>query len=101
MTDLTPDPHGPVAEPSRVLDGNAAAGPLAEIFVIEPTVVHSTCAHCGTPAALGAHHLFADAPGVVVRCPSCTEVVLRFARVGDGSIALDLRGSALLVFPGG
>lgn len=99
MTDRTPDAPVPDAAASRTLDGNAAAGPLAEIFVIEPTVVRSTCAHCGNPAALGAHHLFADAPGGVVRCPSCTEVVLRFARVGDGRIALDLRGSALLVFP--
>ncbi len=50
---------------SRTLDGNATAGVLAEIFVIEPTVVRSTCAR-GTPAALGAHHLYADGPGGVV-----------------------------------
>jgi len=87
--------------PSRTLDGNAAGGPLAEIFVNEPTVVRSTCAHCGTPAALGAHHLFADGPGAVVRCPTCTQVVLRYARVGGGQLALDLSGSALLLFPAG
>lgn len=95
MTDAVPESESA----SRTLDGNAAAGLLAEIFIIEPTVVRSTCAHCGTPAALGAHHLFADAPGAVVRCPTCTEVVLRFARVSGGDLALDLRGSALLVFP--
>jgi len=93
------DAAAPDAAPSRTLDGNAAAGPLAEIFLTEPTMVRSTCAHCGTPDALGAHHLFADAPGGVVRCPSCGEVVLRFARVAGGRLAIDLRGSALLVFP--
>lgn len=86
------------AIPPRTLDGNAAGGLLTEIFVREPTMARSTCAHCGTPAELGAHHLFGDGPGGVVRCPTCTEVVLRFARVGGGRLALDLSGSALLLF---
>ena len=47
---------------------------------------------------LGAHHLYADAPALVLRCPSCTEVVLRFA-AQKGRLLLDLRGSQLLVVP--
>ena len=47
---------------------------------------------------LGAHHLYADAPALVLRCPSCTEVVLRFA-AQEGRLLLDLRGSQLLVVP--
>jgi hypothetical protein len=47
---------------------------------------------------LGAHHLYADAPALVLRCPSCTGVVLRFA-AQPGRVLLDLRGAQLLVVP--
>jgi hypothetical protein len=47
---------------------------------------------------LGAHHLYADSPALVLRCPSCTEVVLRFA-AQEGRLLLDLRGCQLLVVP--
>ena len=83
---------------ARRLDGNAAAGALAELFAVDPTTARSRCASCGTTSMLGAHHVYADAPAVVLRCPSCTEVVLRFAARPDGTL-LDLRGAALVVFP--
>lgn len=82
----------------RMLDGNAAAGPLAEIFAVELTSATSTCAHCSVASPLGAHHLYADAPGWVLRCPGCTQVVLRLAQT-PGRILLDLRGSQLLEIP--
>ena len=47
---------------------------------------------------LGAHHLYADAPALVLRCPHCTDVVLRYA-VQEGRILLDLRGAQLLAIP--
>ena len=62
------------------------------------TEARSRCASCGTTAMLGAHHLYADAPALVLRCPSCTEVVLRFA-TQQGRLLLDLRGAQLLVVP--
>lgn len=83
---------------ARRLDGNAAAGALAALFAVDLTVARSRCAACGTAAMLGAHHLYADAPALVLRCPSCTEVVLRFAS-RDDHVLLDLRGAALLVVP--
>ncbi|MCE3554658.1 DUF6510 family protein [Pseudonocardia sp. RS11V-5] len=43
----------------------------------------------------GAHDLYPDAPALVVRCPSCTAVVLRFGR-GGGRLRLDLSGTRLL-----
>jgi hypothetical protein len=84
--------------PSRRLDGNAAGGALAELFAADLTAARSRCASCGTTEALGAHHLYADAPALVLRCPSCTEVVLRFASQ-EGRLLLDLRGAALLTIP--
>jgi len=92
MTD-TPDTTS-----SRRLDGNAAGGALAELFAADLTAARSRCASCGTTEALGAHHLYADAPALVLRCPSCTEVVLRFASQ-EGRLLLDLRGAALLTVP--
>lgn len=80
---------------ARRLDGNAAAGLLAELFAVDMTTARSRCAACGTTTMLGAHHLYADAPAVVLRCPGCTEVVLRLAS-RDGRLLLDLRGAQLL-----
>ena len=83
---------------ARRLDGNAAGGGLSDLFAVDLTAARSRCASCGTTAMLGAHHLYADAPAMVVRCPTCTEVVLRFASQ-DGRMLLDLRGAELLTVP--
>lgn len=79
----------------RRLDANAAAGPLAELFTVDLTVAMATCAGCGNTAPLAAHPLYADAPALVVRCPNCTGVVLRYAS-SDGRLRLDLTGARLL-----
>ena len=83
---------------ARRLDGNAAAGAISELFAVDLTAARSRCASCGTTSMLGSHHLYADAPALVLRCPSCTEVVLRFAARADRTL-LDLSGAALLVVP--
>ena len=83
---------------ARRLDGNAAAGMLADLFAVDLTAARSRCGSCGTTSMLGAHHLYADAPAIVLRCPTCTEVVLRFASRPD-RILLDLRGAQLVVVP--
>lgn len=95
MTDV---PDTPDTTASRRLDGNAAGGVLAELFAADLTAARSRCASCGTTEALGAHHLYADAPALVLRCPSCSGVVLRFA-AQEGRLLLDLRGAALLTIP--
>jgi hypothetical protein len=83
---------------SRRLDGNAAAGALADLFAVDLTTARSQCASCGSTSMLGAHHLYADAPALVLRCPHCTDVILRFG-VQEGRILLDLRGARLLAIP--
>jgi hypothetical protein len=82
----------------RRLDGNAAAGSLADLFAVDVTAARCRCNSCGATSALGAHHLYADAPALVLRCPHCTDVVLRYA-TQEGRILLDLRGAQLLVIP--
>ena len=81
----------------RRLDGNAAAGALAELFAVDVTTARSRCASCGGTSMLGAHHLYADAPALVLRCPTCGEVVLRFASQ-EGRMLLDITGARLLTF---
>ena len=79
----------------RMLDGNAAGGPLAELFAIDLTAIRSTCAACGSSTPLGAHELYADAPALVLRCPSCSAVVLRYSNNRD-RLRLDINGVAYL-----
>ena len=79
----------------RRLDANAAAGPLAELFTVVLTVAVATCAGCGNSAPLAVHPLYADSPALVVRCPSCSGVILRYASSG-GRLRLDLTGARLL-----
>jgi hypothetical protein len=94
MTDpVTLDPTS-----ARRLDGNAAGGVLAEVFAVDVTAARSRCAGCGTTSMLGAHHLYSDAPALVLRCPSCSGVVLRVGS-RNGRILLDLSGSQLLEIP--
>ncbi len=79
----------------RRLDGNAAGGVLREVFAVDPTAAVSTCAHCGVPAPLGQHLVYADAPALVLRCPGCMQVVLRCASDAAG-LRLEMTGVRLL-----
>ena len=73
------------------LDGNAAAGTLQEVFALEVTAATGTCDGCGAAGAIGALMLYAQAPGLVLRCPHCDAVVLRVATDGT-RYWLDARG---------
>ena len=79
----------------RRLDANAAAGPLAELFTVDLTVAMATCAGCGNTAPLAAHPLYVHAPALVVRCPNCAAVMLRYSS-GGGRLRLDMTGTRLL-----
>lgn len=82
--------------PSRRLDGNAVAGPLAELFTVDLTAATFVCGGCGRSAPLATYTTYADAPALVLRCPGCSGVVLRFSS-RDGTVRLDLAGTRLLV----
>jgi hypothetical protein len=78
-----------------MLDGNAVAGLLREVFALEMTASPTKCAHCGAVGALGTLLAFTQAPGVVLRCPACEQVMLRFVETTD-AIYLDARGATYL-----
>ncbi|HEY4129152.1 MAG TPA: DUF6510 family protein [Gemmatimonadaceae bacterium] len=80
------------------LDGNAAGGMLADVFVRDTTAAAATCAGCGTVAPLGALLEYGQGMGVVLRCATCECAVLRIVRT-PGRLHVDLSGVALLVIP--
>ncbi|WP_329454545.1 DUF6510 family protein [Streptomyces sp. NBC_01497] len=79
-------------------DGNALAGPLSEIFTPDMTRALTHCAGCGTTGPMALLRLYEHAPGLVARCPTCGDVVLRMVRTEDAAW-LDLRGTVSLDIP--
>jgi hypothetical protein len=82
-------------ESSTWIDGNALAGPLQDIFSVDVTAATGQCANCGRTGPIAQARLFDHAPGLVARCPSCDQVVLRLVRA-PGRAWLDLRGLTYL-----
>jgi hypothetical protein len=78
-----------------MLDGNAVAGVLFEIFAEEMTASPTECAHCGNVGEIGALLAFTQAPGLVLRCPACENIMLRIVETPQ-AIYLDARGAAYL-----
>jgi uncharacterized protein DUF6510 len=79
------------------LDGNAIAGLLREVFGIEMTTAETTCAGCGKVHVVGRVDVYINAPGTVVRCPACEQVLMRIVH-GPGRYWIDLSGTRCLEF---
>jgi hypothetical protein len=62
-----------------MLDGNAVAGLLQEVFAVEMTTAIGTCGGCGAGEPIGALHVFRGA-GVVLRCPHCDTALVTIVR---------------------
>ena len=67
-----------------VVDGNAVAGVLVELFGEDLTAVVGTCPDCGRTAELATCRAYTHAPGTVLRCSACDGVLLRIARLPSG-----------------
>ncbi len=78
-----------------MLDGNAVAGLLHSVFEMEMTEQPLQCAHCGQRGEIGRLLAFTQAPGVVLRCPECENIVLRIVETED-AFYLDARGAVYL-----
>ena len=77
------------------LDGNAAAGALAEVFAPDMTVAITTCAACGDVRPVGELRAYVQAPGLVLRCGRCRAVQIRVVRAPSRAW-LDVRGIRVL-----
>jgi Family of unknown function (DUF6510) len=80
---------------SAALDGNAIAGVLLDVFGAEMTTATGTCAACGATAQVAELAVYVRAPGTVVRCRTCDNVLLVLATI-RGVTCVDLRGLAAL-----
>ena len=67
------------------LDGNAAAGVLREVFAVDVTSAHGQCVGCGNTAPMAEARLFADAPGLVLRCRAATRCCCGWSAVAAGA----------------
>ncbi len=78
-----------------MLDGNAVAGLLFEVFGRDMTAAPAQCAGCGSTGDIGSLLAFTQAPGVVLRCPNCESIIMRIVKT-ESSIVLDMRGAAFV-----
>jgi hypothetical protein len=73
------------------LDGNSIGGLLREIFTMEMTTADAKCGTCGAVHSMGSVDVYVHAPGTVIRCPSCEQVLMRIVH-GRDRYWLDLTG---------
>ena len=73
-----------------LLDGNAVAGLLQEVFAVEMTTAIGTCSGCGKAGPVGAVHVYRGA-GIVLRCPHCGNTLAKIGK-GDSRFWIDLTG---------
>jgi hypothetical protein len=78
-----------------MLDANSVAGIFHEIFGTEMTASPTECAHCGTEGEVGTLLAFTQAPGIVLRCPACENVVIRITQTPN-AYYIDARGAVYL-----
>src|SRR5256885_5988616 len=77
------------------LEGTAAAGMLGELFAGDITAARATCGGCGGSGPIATLLEYGHAMGIVLRCPSCSHVMLRLVRT-PSSLNFEASGLALL-----
>jgi Family of unknown function (DUF6510) len=92
--DVGEDAEGDVNR-ALMLDANAVAGVLYEIFSSEMSSGHTECQNCGRKGEIGSLLAFTNAPGIVLRCPACESVVMRITRT-ERVTYLDARGAVYI-----
>ncbi len=78
-----------------MLDANATAGLLQEIFGLEMTAAPTECVTCGREGEIGTLLAFIHGPGIVLRCSGCEQVMIRIVQTPE-AIYLDARGAVYL-----
>ena len=78
-----------------MVDGNAIAGELEQIFGHDMTMAVARCAGCAADSMMATLMAFVRGPGVVLRCPSCESVIVRIVQTPTATY-LDARGMVYL-----
>ena len=79
----------------EALDGNAIGGLLLEVFGTEMTAAPTVCGNCGDARPVAELMVYLQAPGTIVRCPTCDNVLMVFVTVHDRR-CVNLQGLAVL-----
>ena len=79
-----------------VLDGNALAGRLADLFGADATASIVRCRACGDGGAVARVAVYVSAMGAVARCRSCDAVLLTIVDGGSGRSWVGMPGIASL-----
>lgn len=75
-----------------MLDGNALAGQMQQIFGRDMTMAVARCWACARDTEMGALRAFIRGPGVVLRCPACEAAIVRIVETPTAHY-LDARGA--------
>jgi hypothetical protein len=85
-------------EGEAMLDGNAIAGLLYDIFGEEMTTAIGTCGACGASGAVATFAVYMRGPGTVARCRACASVLMVLVTIREVT-CVDLRGLVSLERP--
>ena len=66
-----------------VVDGNAAAGMLWDVFGADVTALVGVCGGCGSTATLAEAVVEIDEMAAIVRCRACTHTLFTVLREGE------------------
>ncbi|RAK38305.1 hypothetical protein B0I29_105253 [Actinoplanes lutulentus] len=80
------------------LDGNALGGDLSTVFATDVTDAVFVCAGCKHSGVVATLRVWEPAPGLVGRCPNCTDVIVRLVRTPT-RVFLTLTGASRLEIP--
>jgi Family of unknown function (DUF6510) len=72
-------------------DGNAIAGLLSQLLAVDATSIDRRCQSCGDQRPIADHRAYHGA-GVVLRCPSCSDVALIIGTAAT-KVTIELRGT--------
>ena len=73
-----------------MLDGNAVAGLLQDMFGADMTTATGACARCGATEPVGASHVYRGA-GIVLICPHCDNTLAAIVR-GERRMWISFQG---------
>jgi hypothetical protein len=80
-----------------MVDGNAVAVELQQIFGRDMTMAVTRCGSCAADSAVGALLAFVRGPGAVLRCPACQATIVRIVET-PAAFYVEARGAAYMRF---
>jgi Family of unknown function (DUF6510) len=76
----------------EALDGNAIGGMLIDVLGGDMTAASTNCGTCGASRPVAELAVNMQAPGTVVRCPTCDSVLIVFVKAHGVTCAVELAG---------